>query len=165
MNVIDNFLPAETFNMIYRGMTSSVLNWTLSEIVDDTPENYNRNAQLVHMFYARHAPVDNSIELVYPILQKIQPCAIIKIKANLVMGSDTIVEHGMHVDVLDAEDRPYLKTSIFYITPCDGYTKFEDGTKVESVANRLVTFPNSMRHTGTNTTDKEFRIVINFNYV
>jgi hypothetical protein len=48
---------------------------------------------------------------------------------------------------------------------CNGYTLFEDGTKVESVANRIVTFPNSMKHTGTTTTDSEYRMVINFNYV
>ena len=47
----------------------------------------------------------------------------------------------------------------------DGYTKFEDGTKVESVANRMVTFPNSMKHTGTTTSNSEYRLVINFNYV
>ena len=47
----------------------------------------------------------------------------------------------------------------------NGYTKFEDGTKVESVANRLVTFPASMMHTGTSCTDKKIRIVINFNYM
>jgi len=48
---------------------------------------------------------------------------------------------------------------------CDGYTLFEDGTKIESIANRLVTFPNGMKHTGTSTTNASFRMVINFNYV
>ena len=47
----------------------------------------------------------------------------------------------------------------------NGYTRFEDGTKVESVANRMVTFPNQMMHTGTTTTDSEYRLVINLNYV
>ena len=46
----------------------------------------------------------------------------------------------------------------------DGYTEFEDGTKVESVANRLVTFPANLKHTGTSCTDEKTRIVINFNY-
>ena len=90
---------------------------------------------------------------------------MIKCKANLVMGTDRLVEHGMHIDVLDAEDRPYIKTSILYMNTCDGYTAFEDGTKVESVANRFVTFPNGLRHTGTSTTNASFRMVINFNYV
>ncbi|QIN97196.1 hypothetical protein [Synechococcus phage S-H25] len=165
MNVIDNFLSPEVFNQLYRSMLSVDFKWETSKIVDDTPENHNRNMQMVHMFYERHAPVDESIQLMYPILQKIQPCAIIKIKANLVMGNDTLIEHGLHIDVTEADDRPYLQTSILYMNSCDGYTMFEDGTKVESVANRFVTFPNAMRHTGTNTTDSSFRMVINFNYV
>ena len=61
----------------------------------------------------------------------------------------------------------YLKqwtTSIFYINTNNGYTKFKDGTKVESIANRMITFPANMEHCGTSCTDKNIRIVINFNY-
>ena len=72
------------------------------------------------------------------------------------MGTDTLVEYGMHIDVLDAEDRTISKL-IYYMNTCDGYTLFEDGTKVESNANRLVTFPNGMKHTGTSTTNASFR--------
>ena len=46
----------------------------------------------------------------------------------------------------------------------NGYTKFENGTKVESVANRMLTFSANMKHTGTSCTDEKRRIVINFNY-
>ena len=56
------------------------------------------------------------------------------------------------------------KVSIFYVNSNDGYTEFEDGTRIESVENRLVTFPANMLHTGTTCTNKPFRIVINFNY-
>ena len=47
----------------------------------------------------------------------------------------------------------------------NGYTEFEDGTKVESVANRFVSFPEKMKHRGTSCTDKKTRIVININYL
>ena len=43
--------------------------------------------------------------------------------------------------------------------------KFEDGTKVPSVANTFVTFPSDIKHTGTTCTDQKFRSVINFNYI
>ena len=43
-------------------------------------------------------------------------------------------------------------------------TIFEDGKKVESVANRMLTFPANMKHTGTSCTDEKTRVVINFNY-
>ena len=44
-------------------------------------------------------------------------------------------------------------------------TKYEDGSKIESVANRLLSFPSNMKHTGTSCTDEKIRIVINFNYL
>ena len=46
----------------------------------------------------------------------------------------------------------------------DGDTMFEDGTIVESVANRFVTFPNHTEHTGTPTSNSYYSLVINFNY-
>ena len=55
-------------------------------------------------------------------------------------------------------------TSIFYMNTNNGYTKFEDGTKIESVANRLVSFPSNMKHKGTSCTDEKTRVVINFNH-
>ena len=165
MKIIDDFLPPDQLGHIARTMTNAFFPWNMSKIVDDNDNNHQRNVQMVHMFYERLAPVDNSIELLYPVLQVIQPYALLKAKANLIIGSDKLVEHGMHIDVTDADDRPYLQTSILYMNTCNGYTLFEDGTKVHSVANRFVTFPNHTRHTGTTTTDAEYRMVINFNYV
>ena len=81
------------------------------------------------------------------------------------MATDTIVEHGLHRDVEDAEHLSDLKTSIMYLNDNDGYTKFEDGTKVQSVANTMVTFPNDIRHTGSTCTNSNCRLVLNFNYV
>ena len=71
-----------------------------------------------------------------------------------------IIKHGFHND-WDYEDS---KTSIFYVNTNDGYTEFEDGTVVESVENRLVTFPSPLKHTGTSCTDTSRRMVININY-
>ena len=59
---------------------------------------------------------------------------------------------------------PYI-TSILYLNTNNGYTEFEDGTKVESVANRFISFPIETKHRGTSCTDKKIRVVINFNYL
>ena len=66
-------------------------------------------------------------------------------------------------NILEEKQKQWT-TSIFYVNTNDGYTLFEDGTKVESVANRMLSFPANMRHTGTTCTDQQIRIVINFNY-
>ena len=53
---------------------------------------------------------------------------------------------------------------IFYLNTNNGYTKFEDGTVVKSIANRLLTFPTLCKHTSSSCTDVEARVNINFNY-
>ena len=54
--------------------------------------------------------------------------------------------------------------AIYYVNSNDGYTEFRDGTKVESIANRLAIFPSTMEHTGSTCTNTKFRCVINFNF-
>ena len=58
-----------------------------------------------------------------------------------------------------------LTTSIFYIGTNNGYTEFKDGTIIESLANRLVTFPTNTKHRGVTQTDEQTRVLINFNYL
>ena len=66
---------------------------------------------------------------------------------------------GVDVDV------PFdCMTGIYYVNSNDGYTEFKDGTKVESVANRVVAFPCTVPHAGTTCTDASVRTVINFNF-
>ena len=74
-----------------------------------------------------------------------------------------VVEHGFHRDV----EPPIVGaiTSILYLNTNNGYTAFEDGTKIPSVANTFVSFPSGMKHTRTTCTDVKFRGVINFNYI
>ena len=164
LKIEKEFLPRDEFDLMVAKMVDTIP-WWMGKIHYDTPDNIHRNMQMVHYFYEHHTPNKQTVELIYPILQKLQPCAIIKIKANLVMATDTIVEHGLHRDVEDAEHLSDLKTSILYLNDNDGYTMFEDGTKVQSVANTMVTFPNDIRHTGSTCTNSNCRLVLNFNYV
>jgi len=62
-------------------------------------------------------------------------------------------------------DKDNIKTSIYYFNTNNGYTLFKDGKKIDSVQNRLITFPSSMEHTGTTCTDQPFRLVLNMNYI
>ena len=104
--------------------------------------------------------------------------SIWRIKANLLTKTPNIIENEFHVDMgrvykdgveIDSSGghKKLLKqstTSIFYMNTNNGYTKFEDGTKIESVANRMVSFPTNTQHKGTSCTDQKTRVVINFNY-
>ena len=85
--------------------------------------------------------------------------ALIRIKANCYPKTHEIYEHGMHTDFKWTH-----KTALFSINTCDGYTKLKDGTKINSVANRILLFDASEEHCSTTTTDTFARVNININY-
>ena len=99
------------------------------------------------------------------ILNKIRPKEIYRIKANLLTKTPEIVPNSFHTDVGGNMGVIPYTTSIFYLNTNNGYTEFEDGTIVESVANRWISFPEDTKHRGTSCTDEKVRVVINFNYL
>ena len=126
----------------------------------------------MHMFYVGHRVQSNFYPLLDPILNKIQLKALIRIKANSFSKTEKIIEHGYHRDYGEVKDNLWVSnpvwkqslTSIFYVNTNNGYTKFKDGTIIESVGNRLLTFPTLMEHTSSTCTDNPTRVNINFNY-
>ena len=94
-----------------------------------------------------------------PIIYKIKPKALIRIKSNLNVASKKLIKCEEHKD----QDFP-CKGAIFYINTNNGYTFFKD-KKVESKENRIVFFNANALHGGTNCTNKERRMLINFNYL
>ena len=161
IKIIDDFLDKEEFNTIKYTLLHNSFPWFLRQVLDDEiSQTYEYNFQFVHMFFDEGPSV--FFDILNPVLNKLEIVDINKIKSNLLTRTDKIVKHGFHVDFVDA--KPDYRTSILYINNCDGYTEFEDGTKVYSKENRLVTFPTTMRHTGTTCTNNHLRLVINFNY-
>lgn len=159
MQIIDNFLDENTFNFIYHSIYSSSFPWYLSGIIkaDLTDEN---GIELFHTFYDNHSINSQEWATVLPIIDKINPRALVRVRANLMPKNDQNTEFGWHTDFnFDCT------TAIFYLNSNDGYTLFEDGTKVESVANRFVSFNSLRRHTGVHPTNTQFRCFINFNYL
>jgi len=165
IDIIDNWLPEEVFYKLFSSMKDDDFPWFLGRIVGQRGDDAEKgNMQLSHVFY-RHHQMKQYSPMIMPILFHLQPCATIRIKANLSLATDRIEIGKLHNDVEDGLDRDYLKTSVLYMNTNNGYTIFEDGTKVESVQNRFVTFPNSTRHAGSTCTDAPFRMILNFNYV
>ena len=167
IDIKDNFLPLREFEQLHSGFLRWDFPWYTSKVVNDNEQNDMFNMQFIHFFYERYSPLGDQISMLQPIFQRLQPIAIFKIKANIMPNQGKIIEHGYHHDVTDSEFHPikdHMKTSILYMNTNNGFTKFEDGTIIESVANRFVTFPNHTEHTGTTTSDSDYRLVINFNY-
>ena len=165
MKILDNVLEQARFNGFQHLMISKDFPWYYRDWVDYvvTTDKF----MFCHVFYYDGVPCSKYFKFIEPILELIKPISIFRIKANLLTKTPNIVENAFHVDMPDIseEKQKQWTTSIFYMNTNNGYTKFEDGTIVESVTNRLVTFPANLKHTGTSCTDKKTRIVINFNYL
>ena len=178
VKVIDNFLPEEQFKELAGFLLPT------SENAPDFPWFYRHGKashgdgsfQFSHLFFEMHDSVlsSNYYAIVQPLLFKISNrnditggCLFKRIKANL----ETIKkkrESDFHWDYYNKEENPKpeknMRIGIFYINTNNGYTELEDGTKVDSIANRILLFPNTIKHRGVSHTDEDLRCVININY-
>jgi len=160
ITIYDDLLPDPDY--LLNSMLSPQFNWHFGRgVVYDSMCDELDNYQFGNVMYQNMTPKSDEFGLVNGILNysKLKIAALIRVKANLNTRTHKIIKHGFHVDL------PYpCTTAIYYVNTCNGFTEFEDGTVVESVANRFVTFPSSLKHTGTTCTDQKARMVINFNY-
>ena len=175
MKIQDNFLDKHKFEEIQTFIMSDNFSWYYIDNIDYQKIDSNGKSyyppsdrcMFTHVFYFGEAPRSQHSNIVEPILNIINPISLWRIKANHLMKTPHIVEDEYHIDmdfVMTKEKLKQWTTSIFYINSNDGYTEFKDGTKVESVANRLITFSSDLQHRGTSCTDSKRRILINFNY-
>lgn len=164
--IIDNFLPADDFKKLQEIMLSSWFPWYKIDFklnkdsrLDQSLEKYN--LQFIHTFYKEHRSWSEFMTNIAPLVGKIDPLSIIRIKANLTTATEYLVKYDLHNDFYD--DR--ITTAIYYLNTNNGYTHFEDGSIVDSVENRLVKFNSTKLHSGTTCTDKKFRCVLNLNFI
>ena len=85
--------------------------------------------------------------------------SIIRARVLLYPNQGKFIEHDPHVDFEYSHN-----AALLYFNDNDGYTKMEDGTKIESVANRNVIFDGSTPHNSTNCTNEKARFVLAVNY-
>ena len=157
IEVTDNFLTEEEFKNINLIYDPKFIPWSFQSVVHDTEfiGDIIDNWQLSYMII----PDCIFYNCLMPLFDKMDMDVHFRVKMNLNPRMSVIKEHGYHIDIPVPS-----KTAIFYINTNNGYTKFETGEKVESVANRIVTFPSNVKHTGTTCTDTKGRMVLNINY-
>ena len=168
--VQDNFLKEAYFKELQTEILGISFPWYVSGIGPTYHPKYGKTCpscyQMVHSVYAypEHTPVSGFYEKLGPLFDALDLLVPLRIKINLLKQEEKITEGGMHIDVPNAPENAL--TSILYMNTNNGYTKFETGEKVESIANRLVTFPNNIEHTGTtNNCDAIYRCVMNIDWI
>ena len=169
--VIDDFLPVNEFEMLVNNtinrndghqiplrVVSNVANW--EKETDDYWSWY-----MINLVYSMDEPRNEICGKIYEMfVPKFKQFAnfktMIRIKINAYPYTNTVKEHEEHIDF----DYEHIG-AVFSLNSCDGYTKFADGTKVESVANRIVFFDASKKHQSTTTSNAKLRYNINFNFL
>jgi len=161
--IIDNFLDKDISEQIQRsclGNNIDAVPWYISRYVahnnEDFPVGY-----LYHSFYKDYQPTSPFFNVIaLPICQKLNMTALMRVKGNCFPSTSSLQEHDWHKDF----EVPH-KGAVYYVNSNDGFTILSDGTKVESIENRLLIFNSATPHRSTNCTDEQFRITINLNYM
>ena len=79
--------------------------------------------------------------------------------------SESNNEYEYIVKDQDFRTEVLINNSGNYIELENGYTYFEDGTKIFSKARRLLRFDSHHKHSGTTSSDCKARFVLNINYI
>lgn len=159
--IIDNALPKDAFFKIkdlLLPMGAGEFPWYFTSPIADEYDVEGGGYYFTHNFY-NNLEASNWFGLVKPILDILQPNALMRVKGNLYNSTASRVTHTPHKD----HDFDH-KGAIFSVNTNDGATILADGTEVESVENRLLLFNPSELHSSTSCTNTLCRVNINFNY-
>ena len=164
MKVLDNFLAETEFYPMQQMFLSEEFPWFYNPRVVGDEQTNHELYQMCHSFYVQWEWQSQYRNLVAPVLNRLDILQPLRIKANLTFKMDDNYESGWHHDFEAANKIQEHNTAIFYLTTTNGPTLFEND-RVDCVANRLVLFHNTDKHTGTYATDAKERVVINFNFI
>jgi len=155
--IIDNFLPNDVFNNLKNLVMGNNFPYHFQNTVEKKDSDDDK-------FYFTHILYDEKINSPYfdlfkPIIDKLNPKKLIRMKINCYTRTEKLEEHKPHTDY------PYENLGcVLSFNTCNGYTKFEDETKVNSIENRAVIFEANKPHNSTSCTDTQARFNININY-
>ena len=175
VKIIDNFLDAYAFHEIQKTIVYNPdFELFLQPIVafdGKDMESYKVEEENKWNFYFTHALYDNGMpmskyaeSILNFTVSKFQSLgifkALLRAKVNLYTNTPEIKEHIQHTDY------PFPHTAaLLSLNTCDGFTRMSDGSKIDSVENRLVIFDGSILHNSSTTTNAKARYNINFNFL
>jgi len=168
VNVIDDFLPEETFDYLCSQTINNLdFPWYLDTKLETSSVDPIYNFQYVHKFYDRDQPTSSFYDVIEEVFsQRLEVKAWVRCKLNLTLPTPHHIEWGKHTDVPSDWQS---KTAVFFMNDTNGYTKIlepEDSGSgiIRGKRNRVVIFDGKNQHTGGSNTDNKRRFVLNLNY-
>ena len=156
--VIDNFLPDAAFSAIQDLVMGLGFPWYYTPTITTRDVTDGHRFYMSHIFYGDNF-ISSVARLITPLVNKVGPVDLIRVKANLYPNQGDLFQHEPHFDY----DFPH-QAAVFRINTNDGATVFADGERVDSRANRIVFFDGSELHSSTTCTTEAARVNINLNY-
>ena len=159
MIVKDNFLEEGYFRSIQQFVMNPHFPWGFQSEVANHGEIQHDHFYFLHLLYDQGEPKSSLYPELIPFYEMLEVKAFIRSRVMLYTNQGKQIIHERHVD------KPYShKASLLYLNTNNGFTEFDDGKRVESVENRLVTFDGSKEHSSSTCTDEKVRLVLAINY-
>lgn len=159
--IVDNFLSQQEFDTLRDLVLGRWFPWYWNPNINDKhfDKQNDTSSYFVHYCYGENKVHSYHYEDFKPLVDKVNPKALIRLKVNCYPATKELETHQPHIDY------PYSHNGcIFYFNTCDGYTVLEDGTKIESIANRALFFDAGKMHSSTSTTNAKARFNVNMNF-
>tara|TARA_R110000824_G_scaffold15883_3_gene66581 strand:+ start:21180 stop:21686 length:507 start_codon:yes stop_codon:yes gene_type:complete len=157
IELVDDFLPDDEFEALRDVVMGLGMHWYYTPNITTHNITDDRHFYMSHIFYNSNKYSD-MFKFVTPLLNRVMPHGLIRIKANMYPNQGERVTHEAHFDY----DFPH-RAALFSINDCDGATVI-GGEEFGSKANRIVFFDGSQLHSSTTCTDAPVRVNININY-
>ena len=167
IQLYDNFLPKEQFELLQNFLLGEDCPWYFNRFTTLRPERsidaaeaaFREGCKFTHTFWRdMEGPTSPYYKKLLPLLEKCNAKHVVKIKANLLLKTSEVIEHCFHTDT-----NVDCTTVVYYLNTCDGFTHFENGSKIETEENRAVIFNSQIPHGGSTTSNADNRIVLNIN--
>jgi len=157
--IIDNFLPKENFNILKTLMLGKNFPWYYFPNITFSKESKGSLFYMQHLFFEIEPNSDFYLIIKENLLKFIDIKSLIRVKGNFYPNQKIVDINEMHVDYNFKH-----KGAIFSINTNNGGTLLKNGTKIDSIENRMLFFDPSIEHDSENCTDEKTRINININY-
>ena len=174
--IYDDFLPQDYFDHLDKQILhTNNFRWLFQEKVATNESNDDPSDEQFYFicsFFNNLHVEDNFFYQLQPIFDALEVKSIIRARAIMYMNQGKLIEHAPHIDYHYSH-----KAALIYMNTCNGYTgmvnddwkkgdgfSFDQGNRVESVANRLCLHDGSVPHYSTTCTDTRKRLVLAINY-
>jgi len=158
--IIDNFLSEEEHKTLYTVLRDPGFDWHFADTITLEQKETDIFFYFSHVFYNQNSLQHSRyFETTFPILKKLNPKAVIRVKGNCYLNQGVgVKEHAEHTDY------PFIhKGALYSLNTCDGFTKIGN-EKIPSVKNRIILFDPSIPHCSSSCSDTKIRMNINLNY-